>query len=62
MCLSVLNLYEFRLVNVVANVLGDVFPELKQREVHIRNVIQEEEESFGRTLIKVRVDITYRSS
>lgn len=40
------------LVNVVANVLGDVFPELKEREVHIRNVIQEEEESFGRTLIK----------
>ncbi|WJX45090.1 alanine--tRNA ligase [Trifolium repens] len=40
------------LVNVVANLLGNVFPELKQQEVHIRNVIQEEEESFGRTLVK----------
>jgi alanyl-tRNA synthetase len=39
----------------VANLLGDVFPELKQQEVHIRNVIQEEEESFGRTLVKVRL-------
>jgi len=53
---SVFNLGEIRLVNVVANVLGDVFPELKQQEVHIRNVIQEEEESFGRTLVKVRID------
>ncbi|KAK7341334.1 hypothetical protein VNO80_24260 [Phaseolus coccineus] len=40
------------LVSVVVNVMGDVFPELKQHEAHIRNVIEEEEESFGRTLIK----------
>ncbi|KAK7404351.1 hypothetical protein VNO78_05181 [Psophocarpus tetragonolobus] len=40
------------LVSVVLNVMGDVFPELKQQEMHIRNVIEEEEESFGRTLIK----------
>nr|KYP68384.1 hypothetical protein KK1_022008 [Cajanus cajan] len=40
------------LVNVVVNVMGDVFPELKQQETQIRNVIEEEEESFGRTLIK----------
>ncbi|KAK7312790.1 hypothetical protein VNO77_36930 [Canavalia gladiata] len=40
------------LVSVVVNAMGDVFPELKQQEVHIRNVIAEEEESFGRTLIK----------
>jgi alanyl-tRNA synthetase len=50
MSVSVFNLGEIRLV------LGDVFPELKQQEVHIRNVIQEEEESFGRTLVKVRID------
>jgi len=37
--------------------MGDVFPELKQQETHIRNVIEEEEESFGRTLIKVTVVI-----
>ncbi|KAL2988701.1 hypothetical protein AAZX31_11G100400 [Glycine max] len=40
------------LVSVVVNVMGDVFPELKQQETHIRNIIEEEEESFGRTLIK----------
>ncbi|KAL2329124.1 hypothetical protein Fmac_022551 [Flemingia macrophylla] len=40
------------LVNVVVNVMGDVFPELKQQETHIQNIIKEEEESFGRTLIK----------
>ncbi|KAJ1389653.1 Translation protein, beta-barrel domain superfamily [Sesbania bispinosa] len=40
------------LVNVVVNVMGDVFPELKHQEAHIRSVIAEEEESFGRTLIK----------
>lgn len=57
MRVTAVNLGEFRLVNVVANVLGDVFPELKQQEVHIRNVIQEEEESFGRTLVKVRIDM-----
>ncbi|PNY06046.1 alanyl-tRNA synthetase [Trifolium pratense] len=45
------------LVNVVANLLGDVFPELKQQEVHIRNVIKEEEESFGRTLVKVAFEL-----
>lgn len=55
MCFSVPNFGEFRLVNVVVNVMGDVFPELKQQEVHIRDVIKEEEESFGRTLIKVRI-------
>ena len=41
--------------------MGDVFPELKQQEVHIRNVIEEEEESFGRTLIKVRMIICMKT-
>ncbi|KAI4356968.1 hypothetical protein L6164_000945 [Bauhinia variegata] len=40
------------LVNVVVKVMGEVFPELKEHEVHIREVIKEEEESFGRTLLK----------
>jgi len=57
MSFSVLIFTEFRLVSVVVNVMGDVFPELKQQEAHIRNVIAEEEESFGRTLIKVTVVI-----
>ncbi|RVW65169.1 Alanine--tRNA ligase [Vitis vinifera] len=40
------------LVNIVVKVMGDVFPELKQREVHIREIIAEEEASFGKTLLK----------
>ncbi|WJZ80247.1 hypothetical protein VitviT2T_000181 [Vitis vinifera] len=39
-------------VNIVVKVMGDVFPELKQREVHIREIIAEEEASFGKTLLK----------
>lgn len=44
-----------RLVGVVVEVMGDVFPELKQHEKKIRDIIAEEEASFGRTLVKVKV-------
>lgn len=47
--------YKLRLVNVVVEVMDDVFPELKQNEAHIRETIAEEEASFGRTLLKVTV-------
>ncbi|XP_058067710.1 alanine--tRNA ligase isoform X2 [Magnolia sinica] len=40
------------LVSVVVNVLGDTFPELRQGEANIRNIIAEEETSFGKTLVK----------
>nr|GMC68220.1 alanine--tRNA ligase [Ipomoea batatas] len=40
-----------RLVKVVAELMGDVFPELKQREAHIMDIIADEEASFGRTLL-----------
>lgn len=40
------------LVNIVVKVMGDVFPELKQREAHIRDIIAAEEASFGKTLLK----------
>lgn len=42
-------------MNVVVQIMGDVFPELKQHEVHIREIIAEEEETFEKTLLKVRV-------
>lgn len=41
-------------MKVVVEVMGDVFPELKQREAHIRDIIADEETSFGRTLLHVR--------
>ncbi|XP_024193988.1 alanine--tRNA ligase [Rosa chinensis] len=40
------------LVPVLAALMGDVFPELKQHEAGIREIIKEEEEAFGKTLIK----------
>ncbi|XP_010273668.1 PREDICTED: alanine--tRNA ligase [Nelumbo nucifera] len=40
------------LVDVVVKVMGDVFPELKQHEVNIRDIIAAEEISFGKTLLK----------
>lgn len=33
--------------------MGDVFPELKHQENHIKEIIADEETSFGRTLEKV---------
>ena len=38
------------LVGVVVKVMGDTFPELKQREAKIKDIIAEEEASFERTL------------
>ncbi|CAA7407707.1 unnamed protein product [Spirodela intermedia] len=40
------------LVGLVVNVMGDFFPELKQHESKIRDIISEEEASFGRTILK----------
>ncbi|KAK2664774.1 hypothetical protein Ddye_003348 [Dipteronia dyeriana] len=40
------------LVNVVVKVMSHVFPELKQHEAHIRDIIASEEASFGKTLLK----------
>ncbi|KAL6533576.1 hypothetical protein OROMI_027688 [Orobanche minor] len=39
------------LVKVVVEVMSPVFPELKQQEVHITNIIAEEEASFGKTIL-----------
>lgn len=48
-----------RLVKVVVDVMGHVFPELKQQEAHIREIIAEEEASFGRTLLHVSLIFIY---
>ncbi|XP_022153158.1 alanine--tRNA ligase-like [Momordica charantia] len=39
-------------VSTVVKLMGDIFPELKQHEVRIREIIAEEEASFGKTLLK----------
>ncbi|CAN1255173.1 Alanine--tRNA ligase [Linum perenne] len=40
------------LVKIVVEVMGDVFPELRKNEQHIREIITAEETSFGKTLLK----------
>src|SRR5437899_2713993 len=40
----------FKLVDVVAQTLGDVFPEIRGKQLTIKKTIQLEEESFNRTL------------
>ncbi len=40
----------YKLVPALVNEMGDVYPEIKEKEKHIENVIRTEEESFGRTL------------
>ncbi|MBD3258110.1 alanine--tRNA ligase [candidate division GN15 bacterium] len=40
-----------RLVPVLVDEMGEAFPELKEKQQHIENVIRLEEESFGRTLV-----------
>jgi len=40
----------YKLVPVLVAEMGEAFPEIKEREQHIQNVLKVEEESFGRTL------------
>jgi alanyl-tRNA synthetase len=42
----------FKLVDVVAKMMGDVFPEIRAKQKTIRDVIRREEEAFNRTLDK----------
>ena len=39
-----------KLVPIVVDLMGDVFPEVAERGRHVTDTIREEEESFGRTL------------
>ena len=40
----------FKLVDVVAKTMGDVFPEVRAKESKIREIIRREEEAFNKTL------------
>ena len=42
----------FKLVDVVAQAMGDVFPEVRAKQKAIKETIHREEESFGKTLDK----------
>jgi alanyl-tRNA synthetase len=40
----------FKLVDVVAKTMGDVFPELREKQKHVKETIKREEELFNNTL------------
>ncbi|MEW6156345.1 MAG: alanine--tRNA ligase [Verrucomicrobiota bacterium] len=40
----------YKLVEVLAQTMGDVFPELRQKQKHVEDVIRIEEEAFNKTL------------
>jgi alanyl-tRNA synthetase len=40
----------YKLVPTLVSLMGDVYPEINEKQEHIENVIRTEEESFGRTL------------
>jgi alanyl-tRNA synthetase len=42
----------YKLVDVVAEHMGDVFPEIRARKPHVQDVIRTEEEAFNKTLDK----------
>lgn len=42
--------FVYKIVDEVVNILGEVFPEIKERQSHIEKVILSEEEHFNRTL------------
>ncbi|MFP4354707.1 MAG: alanine--tRNA ligase [Phycisphaerae bacterium] len=48
--LHIEGLFIGRLVEVVVELMGEAYPELRQRKQAVLDIIKEEEESFGRTL------------
>jgi alanyl-tRNA synthetase len=40
----------YKLVTVLADIMGDVFPEIRRKQEHVEEVIQREEEAFNKTL------------
>jgi alanyl-tRNA synthetase len=42
----------YKLVDVLADTMGDVFPEIRARRKHVQDIIRAEEEAFNRTLDK----------
>jgi len=40
----------YKLVDVLADTMGDIFPEIRTKKKHVQEVIQREEEAFNKTL------------
>ena len=48
--LKIKEAFLYQLIDILAEVLGDAFPELNDKKEHIKKVIKAEEVSFGKTL------------
>lgn len=48
--LSLKDPFIYKLVDVVVDVMGEAFPEIKEKQTHVEKVIRAEEESFNETL------------
>jgi alanyl-tRNA synthetase len=42
----------YKLVDVLAETMGDIFPEIRAKKDHVKDVISTEEESFNKTLVR----------
>lgn len=42
--------FQYKLVDILVNTMGDVFPEIKENQINIERIIKAEEESFNATL------------
>src|SRR5206468_12505137 len=40
----------YKLVEVLADTMGDIFPEIREKQKHVEGVIRTEEEAFNKTL------------
>ena len=49
----------YKLVDVLADTMGDVFPEIREKQKHVEDVIRREEEAFNKTLDRGIEELNY---
>jgi alanyl-tRNA synthetase len=49
----------YKLVDVLARTMGDVFPEIREKQRHVEDVLRREEEAFNRTLDRGIEELNY---
>ena len=50
--LGLTGLFMYKLVDSVVKIMGDVYPYLKEKQPHVKALIMQEEELFGKTLVQ----------
>ena len=49
----------YKLVDVLARTMGDVFPEIREKQKHVEDVLRREEEAFNKTLDRGIEELNY---